>query len=80
MKFEFTFTIAEIDQNGVIWLQLNHNGSPVFKEPLAAALRRFIDNSPEAKMDESRADGWNTEKALLKVKISTAMDHELGRA
>ena len=76
---EYTITIAEIVDD-VVWIQLNIDGKPVFKEPLAAALRQYLEAGAAHAKDAARGDGWNTETAFEKVKISAALDSELMRA
>ena len=74
---EMQINIVEIT-DGVVWLQFEYEGKPIYKQPLAAAIRRYLE--PEYKIDQARGDGFNAEQAFKKLKISDALKSELKRA
>jgi hypothetical protein len=71
-------SILEI-KNDVIWLVFcDDDDRMIYKQPLAQALRDHL--KPERCIDKKRGDGWNTEQAFRKLKLSTYLTAELTRA
>jgi len=77
MMSDMKITISEIVDD-VVWLQFEHEGKPIYKVPLAQAIRDYIE--PQYREDVFRGDGFNTEQAFKKLAIDKALQSELHRA
>ena len=77
MSNETKITIHEI-VDGVIWMQFEYQGKPIYKVPLAQSIRDYLD--ADADLKNCNPDSVAGERAFKKLSISKALESELLRA